>query len=377
MERSCSLRRRRARLLCSSPSTSSSKTSTAGRSAGWRPKSKRIRVSDPSVSGPLRARGRRGGQHHRGTERAERRRSGGLESCARILSASKGAHLLVQDEVIRELLAHGGINEVSTLGDPWNWEQRLHTARLKEMKIKSGTFAFYNVFERTQRHPFLLRHVRVIWPSQASKGAAPGRMTSGVTTSPRWRPGDTGEAGRALDTSPLPSPPERDEAGRPETPCNSMSSFSLRFANEIRDQNPLAKVDVEGSNPFSRSTILRSEAFSIPSRQAALRRFPPVAREQRNRPHLVLRRRVQVARGARQVRVPHHLAHRLDRSAAAGCVRAEGMTQAVKRPGWRDAQLALERHEGPVDALPARRPPRFVRHQAGQRASCPWRASPG
>jgi hypothetical protein len=27
----------------------------------------------------------------------------------------------------------------------------------------------------------------------------------------------------------------------------------LRFANEIRGLNPFAKVDVEGSNPFSRS----------------------------------------------------------------------------------------------------------------------------
>ena len=48
-----------------------------------------------------------------------------------------------------------------------------------------------------------------------------------------------------------------------------MSLSLLRFVNEFRASNPLAKVDVEGSNPFSRSKILRSEVFSLPSRQAA------------------------------------------------------------------------------------------------------------
>jgi hypothetical protein len=32
-----------------------------------------------------------------------------------------------------------------------------------------------------------------------------------------------------------------------------MSLSLLRFTNEIRASNPFAKVDVEGSNPFSRS----------------------------------------------------------------------------------------------------------------------------
>jgi len=48
-----------------------------------------------------------------------------------------------------------------------------------------------------------------------------------------------------------------------------MSLSLLRFTNEIRALNPLAKVDVEGSNPFSRSKKQRSKAFSVPSRQAA------------------------------------------------------------------------------------------------------------
>lgn len=67
----------------------------------------------------------------------------GVSNCARILSASKGAHLLIQDEVMRQLNEVGGINE---LQGPCAWSQELHAARLPDRQVKSETFGFYNVF---------------------------------------------------------------------------------------------------------------------------------------------------------------------------------------------------------------------------------------
>ena len=70
----------------------------------------------------------------------------GLVTCARILAASKGAHLLVQSDVMDDFDREGGIDGVARQGDPWNWEQSLHSALMPETKVKATTVRFYNVF---------------------------------------------------------------------------------------------------------------------------------------------------------------------------------------------------------------------------------------
>lgn len=69
-----------------------------------------------------------------------------LVTCARILAASKGAHLLLEEAVIAEFLAHGGLNEIAQLGAPWGWGQAFHSARLQPRSVKTGQFTFFNVF---------------------------------------------------------------------------------------------------------------------------------------------------------------------------------------------------------------------------------------
>jgi hypothetical protein len=78
-----------------------------------------------------------------------------LVTCSRILSASKGAHFLVEDAVMAELLHYGGINEVAEEGDPWNWQQGFHAAKLQTRHVKSARFTFYNVFGFYRSEAFL------------------------------------------------------------------------------------------------------------------------------------------------------------------------------------------------------------------------------
>jgi hypothetical protein len=64
---------------------------------------------------------------------------------------------------------------------------------------------------------------------------------------------------------------------------------------------------------------------------------------------------MQVARGARQIRVAHHLADRLDGRALPRGMRTEAVTQAVERPGRRDAESLPQRDRRAMDALAAGR----------------------
>lgn len=69
-----------------------------------------------------------------------------LVRCARIAASSKGAHFLVDAEVMGEIGANGGIDGVRHRGDPWDWQQSLYTALMPETKVKSAVLRFYNVF---------------------------------------------------------------------------------------------------------------------------------------------------------------------------------------------------------------------------------------
>lgn len=57
----------------------------------------------------------------------------------------------------------GGIDGVVRQGDPWNWEQSLHSALMPETKVKTTTIRFYNVFGK-------YRPVRLMQAAGANDG---------------------------------------------------------------------------------------------------------------------------------------------------------------------------------------------------------------
>lgn len=69
-----------------------------------------------------------------------------LVTAARILGASSGAHLLVDDEVMSEIIEYGGINEVGRYFEECAWNQRFHLARMPSAQVKAQTVHFWNVF---------------------------------------------------------------------------------------------------------------------------------------------------------------------------------------------------------------------------------------
>lgn len=68
----------------------------------------------------------------------------GLVRVARVLAASKGAHFLVDERVMAECLARGGIN--ATADEECDWSQQFHVSRMSERKVKASCYTFYNVF---------------------------------------------------------------------------------------------------------------------------------------------------------------------------------------------------------------------------------------
>ncbi len=76
-----------------------------------------------------------------------------LVTCARLLAASKGAHLLVQSEVMDDLDQHGGIEGVRAQGEPWDWHQSFHCALMSEASVKTAKLRFYNVFGKYRPVP--------------------------------------------------------------------------------------------------------------------------------------------------------------------------------------------------------------------------------
>ena len=75
----------------------------------------------------------------------------GMVTCSRILSTDKGNHLLVHDKLIKELLLTGGLEKLGNRA----WEQVLHEATLHDIKVKTGTFRFADVFGHYSDHPIL------------------------------------------------------------------------------------------------------------------------------------------------------------------------------------------------------------------------------
>ena len=65
-----------------------------------------------------------------------------IVTCARIVSNDHGNHLLVDHNLMRELEPHGGINGLRG----GIWKQKLHHSLLSEVKIKSGSFRYADVF---------------------------------------------------------------------------------------------------------------------------------------------------------------------------------------------------------------------------------------
>jgi hypothetical protein len=66
----------------------------------------------------------------------------GMVTCARILATDHGSHLLMDYELLRALERHGGLRVLC--GGKWN--HRLHSAVLDEVKVKSGTFRYADIF---------------------------------------------------------------------------------------------------------------------------------------------------------------------------------------------------------------------------------------
>lgn len=68
----------------------------------------------------------------------------GLVRVARLLGASKGSHLLIDERVMTERYNVGGINAQNE--EECSWSQELHVSGRLERRLKSGTYGFYNVF---------------------------------------------------------------------------------------------------------------------------------------------------------------------------------------------------------------------------------------
>ena len=65
-----------------------------------------------------------------------------MVTCARILSADHGNHFLMDYALLKDLERHGGLGNLCG----GQWGQRLHTALLDEVKVKSGKFRFADIF---------------------------------------------------------------------------------------------------------------------------------------------------------------------------------------------------------------------------------------